>query len=122
LFCTYQRGAAGVKLDVRVDEVSLDLDQAVPCGLILNELMTNALKYAFPDANAGTIWVELFACPERVLSLRVADDGVGLPADLDIHNTRSLGLQLVNSLVAQMDGSLEVERSGGTAFWVSFAY
>jgi two-component sensor histidine kinase len=94
----------------------------VPCGLILNELMTNALKYAFPDGNAGTIWVELSASPERVLSLRVADDGVGLPADLDILNTRSLGLQLVNSLVGQVDGSLVVERSGGTAFRISFGY
>ena len=103
-------------------EVSLDLDQAVPCGLILNELMTNALKYAFPDGNTGTIWVELCASPERVLNLRVADDGIGLPVDLDIPHARSLGLQLVNSLVAAGGwqlGSRTFRRDGFSGFvWI----
>ena len=84
LFRSYKHNFMGIHLNVQVDEVSLDLDHAVSCGLILNELMTNALKYAFPDSRNGTIWVELRTNSEHILSLRVADDGVGLPADLDI--------------------------------------
>ena len=120
LFRSYQRGLAGVKLNIQVDEVALDMDHAVSCGLILNELMTNALKYAFPDGRAGTIRVELHTTSGNILNLRVADDGVGIPADFDIHNAKSLGLQLVNSLVAQLDARLEMENSEGTAFQVSF--
>jgi two-component sensor histidine kinase len=103
-----------------VDEVTLGLDHAVSCGLILNELMTNALKYAFPDGRDGTIWVELRADPGNMINLRVADDGVGIPADFDIRRTTSLGLQLVNSLTEQLDGTIELERSEGTAFRISF--
>ena len=103
-----------------MDEVSLDLDYAVPCGLILNELMTNALKYAFPNGRNGSILVELRASPDQTLSLKVADDGVGLPPGLDILKNKSLGLQLINSLVKQVDGNLQVEKSMGTSFQISF--
>ncbi len=122
LFRSYRRNFTAVQLDVQTDEVSLELDLAVSCGLILNELMTNALKYAFPDGRHGTISVELRATPARVVQLRVADNGVGIPADLDISRTKSLGLQLVNNLVAQLDGKLDLDRSAGTAFEVSFGY
>ena len=122
LFRSYRRNFTAVQLDVQTDEVSLELDLAVSCGLILNELMTNALKYAFPDGRHGTISVQLRATPERVVQLRVADNGVGIPADLDISRTKSLGLQLVNNLVAQLDGKLDLDRSAGTAFQVSFGY
>lgn len=122
LFRAYQRNLPGIQLNVQVDEVALGLDQAVSCGLILNELMTNALKYAFPDRRIGTIWVELRANPEHLLSLRVADDGVGMPADFDVRTAKSLGLQLVGSLVGQLDGKMELERSKGTEFRVSFEY
>jgi two-component sensor histidine kinase len=105
-----------------VDEILLDLDYAVPCGLILNELMTNALKYAFPNGRNGSIWIELHTGPNNTISLRVADDGVGLPVDFDFLKNKSLGLQLVNSLVKQVDGKLEVENSAGTALQVSFKH
>jgi PAS domain S-box-containing protein len=122
LFRTYRAHASGVQLEIKVDEVFLSLDHAVSCGLILNELMTNALKYAFPNGRNGTISVELHATPEHILNLRVADDGVGIPSDLDIFNTKSLGLQLVNNLVRQLDATLEVETSGRTNFLISFRY
>jgi two-component sensor histidine kinase/HAMP domain-containing protein len=122
LFRSYQHNFMGIQLKVQMDEVALDLDHAVSCGLILNELMTNALKYAFPDGRNGTIWVELRTNSEHILSLRVADNGVGIPADFDIRNATSLGLQLVNSLVGQLDGKMELERSNGTEFRVSFEY
>jgi two-component sensor histidine kinase len=122
LFRLYQRKLGVVQLDFQLDNIALGLDQAVPCGLILNELITNAFKYAFPDGQKGTIWIELRAKPAQILSLQVADDGVGIPTDFDIDKTKTLGLQLVNSLVSQLDGKLEVERSGKTLFRVSFAY
>ena len=120
LFRSYQRTLGNIRLNIHADQVSLDLDYAVPCGLILNELMTNTLKYAFPDGRDGSIWVELRAEPDQTLILRVADDGIGLPAGLDILKIKSLGLQLVHSLVKQIDGTLVVEESSGTAFQVSF--
>lgn len=122
LFRSYSRNFSSVQLDIHTDPISLELDLAVSCGLILNELMTNALKYAFPDSRKGTIQVELRAAPGRILYLRVADDGVGIPLDMDIRETKSLGLQLVNNLVAQLNGHLEVERIAGTAFQISFEY
>jgi PAS domain S-box-containing protein len=122
LFRTYRGHASGIQLEIKVDEVFLGLDHAVSCGLILNELMTNALKYAFPNGRNGTIWVELHSTPEQILNLRVADNGVGIPSDLDIFNTKSLGLQLVNNLVRQLDAALEVETSPGTSFLISFKY
>lgn len=122
LFRTYRGQASGIQLEIRVDQVFLSLDHAVSCGLILNELMTNALKYAFPTGRSGTIWVELHSTPGSVLHLSVTDDGVGIPSDLDIFKTKSLGLQLVNNLVRQLDATLEVETSGKTSFLISFRY
>jgi two-component sensor histidine kinase len=121
LFHLYQTADEKFQVRIQTNEITLELERAVPCGLIMNELITNAMKYAFPDGKKGTIWVELHASPEQKFSLQVADDGIGLPADFDLQSTRSLGLQLVSSLVSQLGGSLEVERSGKTVFRVSFA-
>jgi PAS domain S-box-containing protein len=120
LFRSYQRTLGNIRLNIHADLISLDLDYAVPCGLILNELMTNTLKYAFPDGRDGSIWIDLHAEPDQSLILRVADDGIGLPAGLDNLKNKSLGLQLVNSLVKQINGTLVVESSSGTVFQVSF--
>jgi two-component sensor histidine kinase len=90
LFRSYRHNLTGVQLNVQADEITLGLDQAVSCGLILNELMTNALKYAFPNGQEGTIWVELHAVGPSI-TLRVADDGTGIPSDFDIFNAKSLG-------------------------------
>lgn len=122
LFRTYRGHAGGVQLKVQADEVFLGLDQAVSCGLILNELMTNALKYAFPDRKSGTIWVELSAGHGRVVNLRVADDGIGIPSDFDVHNAKSLGLQLVNNLAKQLDAQVDLSTSNGTSFLITFGY
>ena len=122
LFRSYQRGLGKVQLKIVVDEVELGLDQAVPCGLILNELMTNALKHAFPDGRSGTLSVNLCVGSGQILSLSVVDDGVGLPPEFDLAAAKSLGLQLVNSLMVQLDGRLEVDHTGGAAFKVSFGY
>jgi PAS domain S-box-containing protein len=122
LFRTYRGHSSGIQLQIKAAPVFLSLDHAVSCGLIINELMTNALKYAFPGSRQGTIWVELHTPSEQLLHLRVADDGVGLPADIDIFNTKSLGLQLVNSLAKQLDATLEVNTSNPTSFLISLRF
>lgn len=94
----------------------LDLERAIPCGLIVNELVTNAFKHAFPGERRGTVSITLAGRDDGQISLTVADDGVGLPPDLDLGATKSLGMQLVPLLVDQSGGTLTVERTGGARF------
>jgi two-component sensor histidine kinase len=105
---------AKVSLELDVEEVALAADKAIPCGLILNELLTNALKHAFPDGRAGTVRVEVAPLGGEGFDLVVRDDGVGLPEDLDVRRSSSLGLQLVQMLAQQLGAVLEVEVAGGT--------
>jgi two-component sensor histidine kinase len=101
--------------------VGLDLNQAVPCGLLINELVSNCLKHAFPDGRAGEVRVELQSVDGGpAVRLRVADNGVGLPADFDLQQLQSLGLQLVSDLVGQIQGRLEIGRGPGAVFDVVF--
>jgi two-component sensor histidine kinase len=120
LFRSYRANAQAITLKVQADDVSLDIDTAIPCGLILNELLSNALKHAFPDGRAGEIRVALDADREHRLTLKVSDNGVGFPSDQDFRNTASLGLQLVNTLVDQLDGTIKLDRRGGTDFEITF--
>jgi len=112
---------------VEVDEVSLDMDTAIPCSLIINELVSNALKHAFPAegdrpaGEEGEIRVELREVGDGELCLMVSDNGVGLPPEVDWRDASSLGLQLVNMLAGQLEGTLEVDRRAGTAFKITFA-
>jgi len=109
----------GITLELAIEDVALAVDRAVPCGLILNELITNALKHAFREGRAGTIRVELKNVEGKALRLAVSDDGAGLPAGLDFEKSPSLGLDLVRMLAKQLDTALEVDRTGGTCFSVT---
>ncbi|MGE4543074.1 MAG: PAS domain S-box protein [Pedobacter sp.] len=104
---------------VVIDNVELDIEKVVPCGLLITELLSNVFKHAFPDARCGAIEVTLSKQSGRLL-LSVADDGVGLPESLDYRNAQTLGLQLVSALVEQLDGSLSVKNDAGTRFAISF--
>jgi PAS domain S-box-containing protein len=120
LFHSYGRGASRVDLTLSVTDVTLSLDTAVPCGLIINELVSNSLKHAFPEDRSGEIGVELSHGKEGFM-LAVGDTGVGFPQDLDFRETESLGLQLVNILVQQLDGSIELDSDRqGTRFEIRF--
>jgi PAS domain S-box-containing protein len=120
LFRLYHVPPTDVTLEMDVDEVMLDLDTAIPCGLIINELVSNALKHAFSAGRAGKVCVSLHSHGDQ-LALTVSDDGVGLPDDLDYRSARSMGLQLVNTLVEQLEGTLGVESAErGTVFSVTF--
>ncbi|MBT3342692.1 MAG: HAMP domain-containing protein [Gemmatimonadetes bacterium] len=119
---TLSYGAVAQSVDVQtlVADVSFDVDTAIPCGLIINELVSNSLKYAFPDGRQGKLIVILRGLDEDAFELSVQDDGIGLPADIDIHDSPSLGLQLVTALSRQIHGAIEVDRSNGTHFLIRF--
>lgn len=109
-----------VQLVREVESVLLPVEQAIPCGLIVNELMTNALKHAFPDHRPGTVTVALQRTPRGELSLSVADDGIGLPPSIEPGSGFALGMQLVFDLARQLRGRVEILRSHGTRVSVSF--
>ena len=113
--------AQNVALHLRIEQVPLDLDTAIPCGLIINELVSNALKYAFPpDSSGGDVWIEFRVQADGQLVLMVRDNGAGLSPDIDLDKPPSLGLQLVRMLSQQIRGTLHLEREGGTAFEIVF--
>jgi two-component sensor histidine kinase len=107
-------------MEIDMEEITLDMDVLVPCGLIINELLSNALKYAFPEDRTGTINVTMRADGTRSLVLSVSDNGIGLPADVDVSAPRSLGLRIVNTLVSQLHGTLAVGAGPGASFTLTF--
>lgn len=120
LFNSYVRDLGRISLRVDAEHVTLNIDQSIPCGLILNELVSNALKHAFPDNRSGEIIIGLSSGADEWISLAVRDDGVGFPADLDFMNSRSLGLQLVDMLVKQLQGRIEMKNDNGASCVVRF--
>ena len=109
-----------IALESRAAGVELTLEQAVPCGLIVNELVSNALKHAFPEGRAGRISVEIHPEGDQQLILTVADDGVGLPAGLEDGPAQTLGLRLVSLLATQLNGVVNVTRHPGTRWKIAF--
>ena len=121
LFRSYEERSAGVTLDMDVRDISLDIDTALPCSLIINELVSNSLKYAFPGGKGGKIFIRATKDEESVFSMEIGDNGVGLPADLDLEKTETLGLRLVHGLaVNQLGGSIETGTGRGTSFIIRF--
>ncbi len=100
--------------------IHLDLERAIPCGLLVNELVTNSFKHAFPGERRGEIVIELHEDSRSQIYLSVADNGIGLPPDVALTQGSSLGLQLVPLFVEQLHGSLLIERENGTRFSVTF--
>lgn len=119
LFHSYETGS-NVKLVLDVEEARLDVDTVIPCGLIVNELISNALKYAFPGGRSGEVSISFHPVGEGRYALKVRDDGVGFPEDMDFRNTDTLGMQIVTSLTLQLSGTVELKRDGGTEFTVIF--
>lgn len=108
-----------IKLNVNVESVMVDINAAIPLGLIVNELVSNSMKHAFPDERKGNINIEFSAVNDNY-TLVVEDDGVGFPEDIDFNNTDSLGLRIVNSLTEQIDGKLILDRTKGSKFIIKF--
>jgi len=114
LFRSYKTKPNKITLKIEVEDVSLGLEKAIPCGLIINELVSNSLKYAFPEERAGEIKVAFNPINEDELVLEVSDNGIGMPEKLDFRNTKSLGLHLVTILSEdQLHGTIELNRTDG---------
>ncbi|WLE96044.1 MAG: response regulator [Candidatus Electrothrix communis] len=114
-----------ITLNTTITDVSLNLDRAIPCGLIINELVSNALKHAFPNNRKGTITIGFDTDPKGKYVLTVSDDGVGLPQQMDIQQIESIGLKLVPLLSGQLDGEFVIEdkqdpSEGGPSFRIVF--
>ncbi|HWQ19607.1 MAG TPA: PAS domain S-box protein [Methanotrichaceae archaeon] len=120
LFRAYKVDKRRIRHKLDLDTVFLEIDQSIPCGLILIELVTNSLKHAFPKDGKGEIQIELRLMNDMVM-LTVRDNGIGLPEDLDIKKTYSMGLKIINGLVRQLRGTIETDLSNGTEFKITFA-
>ena len=120
LFRLYQVDADEILFELESENVKLDLVRAIPCGLLLNEMITNSLKYAFPGGREGRIWVKVQKGNKKV-TMDVGDVGAGLPPGVDFQTTKTLGLQLINLLVTHdLQGNISCESSHGTRFHVEF--
>lgn len=120
LFHSYGVRNSDVALDLKVKSVFVGISTAIPCGLIINELILNSLKHAFSDGRKGKIVIDFRPYMENKYILTFSDDGIGFPIDINFRRTKSLGLQLINTLVEQLEGEIELDRRKGTAFRIVF--
>ncbi len=120
LISMYKRDGVNVDLIIRVEDIEIGIDRAIPCAQIVNELVSNSLKYAFGPGDKGVIEISFGKTDQGKYSLFVADNGRGLPEGLDIEKVKTLGLQLVAGLVKQLKGDLSIERGAGVKFFVLF--
>lgn len=119
IFYTYGVQVGIIKPVIDMEDVEFNMETAIPLGLILNELVVNSLKYAFPDGNKGSITIQLVTEDGKYI-LTVTDDGVGFPEDIDFETIDSLGLKLVKNLVHQIDGEIKLDRTHGTEYKIIF--
>ena len=120
LLAVYGLEEKRVQFKVEAQNVLLGVNRAIPCGLIFNELVSNALKHAFPEGKRGELIVRMFKDDDGKVHLIVKDSGPGLPETIDIHKPQSLGLQIVADLTKQLDGEMEVRRDRGSEFEITF--
>lgn len=120
LFQSYGVNRNLIELKIDVEPISLNLDTAIPCGLLLNELLSNALKYAFPESRPGVITIKLTSECDRRLMITVQDNGIGLPKGFEPENPKTLGFQLIQALTEQLEGELDIKPDPGTQFTIRF--
>jgi two-component sensor histidine kinase len=120
IFDTHDAASRGLSKIIDVGDANLTVDVAIPCGLIVNELVTNALKHAFPGGRTGTVRVSLRGSSDGAMDLTVQDDGVGMPPGIDPRNTVSLGLDLVVTFAEQLNAEMDIMSERGTSFRFRF--
>ena len=120
LVSSYGIDSSSINLRLQVEDACFPIDIAVPCGLIIQELVSNSLKHAFPSGRPGEIFVRLRSTPQDMWRLTIGDNGVGLPEPLDLEHSSSLGLRLVRILAEQIDASVSCTSGAGTRFRVKF--
>jgi len=115
----YGVAGMGIELHITAENIFLSIDSAIPCGLIINELVSNSVKHAFPEGRLGAVAIDMNRQDGNYV-LMVTDNGVGFPENIDFRNTESLGLQIVQTLTSQLGGKIELESNGGTRFKIIF--
>lgn len=124
LFRSYGISQKLIKFDIKTNAIKLSLDTAIPCGLIINELVSNSLKYAFSNQQADQVNGKIIIClhqdDDNMLTLTVGDNGMGIPEGIDWQSTNSLGLRIVHNLTRQLKGKISLERNNGTTFCIKF--
>lgn len=121
LWESYLEEDTAIELSLALEPVWLNLETANPCGLIVNELISNALQHAFPDETKGKVWVKLWTNPvDQQINLKIEDNGIGLPNQIDMNQLKSLGLELIFTLTEQIQGQLSIENKQGTSFHLCF--
>jgi PAS domain S-box-containing protein len=120
IFSFHTPSVSGINLKINVGETYLDINRAIPCGLIINELVSNSIKHAFPDGKKGEISIGLEVDKTGRFVLKISDNGIGFSEKLDFDNTATLGIQLVRDLVEQIDGEIKLDRKGGTTYRITF--
>lgn len=121
LFFAFDVDNTKVKLQFALEPVFLNIETATPCGLIVSELISNVFEHAFPKDKTGQVWLKVTQDQYQQIIITIQDDGVGFPEDLDFHHTESLGLQLVCLLTQQLEGTIQIDRSYGTIFYLTFS-
>ncbi|MGE0020579.1 MAG: histidine kinase dimerization/phosphoacceptor domain -containing protein [Draconibacterium sp.] len=117
---TYSNQQANIQFDYQIDDAYLPMDIAIPCGLIINELISNSFKYAFVNRPSGIISIHFKNIRDNEYTLIVADNGVGIPPDINVLKTKSLGMKILHRLVQQIDGEIANDFSNGTKFIIHF--
>ena len=120
LFNSYNIDKDRIKLKSDFEGIYFEIDTAILCGLIINELVSNSLKHAFPEGKKGEVFIGIRKIEERKYRLTLKDNGIGFPQNLDFRKTEFLGLQLVTTLTAQLGGEIELNRNGYTEFKIIF--
>jgi len=116
----YGRSGAEILSEIDSEDIYLPVDQAIPCALVVNEILSNAFKHAFKGKKHGNLSVSATHAGDHI-RIAVHDDGVGIPKDMDVYHTTSLGLKLIRSLVMQLNGSVTITSNHGTEVIVEFS-
>ncbi len=120
IFESYKIMRANILLKLNIDNVNMGIDTLIHCGLIINELVSNSLKYAFTGIKKPELHIDVKLGNDNQIKLIVGDNGKGLPKDIDFKNTNTLGLQIINMLANQVEGKIELDQTNGTIFTISF--
>jgi two-component sensor histidine kinase len=116
----YELDKSNIKMNVDVEDISLNIETAIPCGLIIDEMVANSLKYAFPDGRNGEIKIELHSDDQNKYFMCVSDNGIGISADIDPEKTDTFGMQLIKYLTKQLKATIELDKSNGTVYNLTF--
>ncbi len=116
----YELDKSNIKMNIDVEEVSLNIETAIPCGLLIDEMVANSLKYAFPNERTGNITIELHSDDDNRFYLSVSDNGIGISGEVDPEKTDTFGMQLIKYLTKQLKATIELDRTNGTTYNLIF--